>query len=40
MLVVTHADHLRNWGDPRLALAPPIVLAREDNAKHFLLANR
>src|SRR5205823_3487398 len=40
MLVVTHADHLKSWSDPRLALSPPLVLAREGNGKHFLLANR
>ncbi len=40
LLVVTHADHLKNWSDPRLALSPPVVLAREANGKHFLLANR
>jgi 4-amino-4-deoxy-L-arabinose transferase-like glycosyltransferase len=40
MLVLTHADHLRNWGDPRLGLTPPVILARENNLKHFLLANR
>lgn len=39
MLVVVHRGHLGIWSDPRLGLAPPRVLAREGNGKHFLLEN-
>jgi len=40
MLVVAHVGHIRVWSDPKLGLRPPILLAREGNGKHFLLANR
>jgi 4-amino-4-deoxy-L-arabinose transferase-like glycosyltransferase len=40
MLVAADADHLKIWSDPRFALTPPILLAKEGNLKRFLFANR
>lgn len=40
VLAVVHADHLRRFGDPTRGLAPPLILARERNAKHYVVANR